>query len=63
MSISKSMRKFERELDIRTEKFFWDHPCLGFLAIFVGMPLFILLCVCISTVVIAFPMAWLFGWC
>lgn len=62
MGITKSFRKFEREFDIRADKFMWKHPILGFLAVFAGMPVFILICVCISTAAIAFPMAWLFGW-
>lgn len=62
MRITKSVRKFEHEFDMKAERFLWRHPFLGFLSIFVGMPIFVLVCVCISTVVIAFPMAWLFGW-
>lgn len=46
----------------KAERFIWHHPLLGFFFIFIGMPLFVLLGVCISTIVIAFPMAWLFGW-
>lgn len=61
MGITKSIRRFERELDLRAERFFWKHPLLGFLFIFVGMPMFILICVCISTMIIALPIAWLFG--
>lgn len=62
MSITKSIRKFEYKFDLKAEKFIWHHPLLGFFFIFIGMPLFVLLGVCISTVVIAFPMAWFFGW-
>lgn len=61
MSITKSIRKFEREFDLRAERFLWKHPFLGFLSIFVGMPIFVLICVCISTTVIALPIAWFFG--
>lgn len=62
MKITKAIQKWEREFDRRTEQFIWNHPLLGFLSIFVGMPLFILICVCISTAAIAFPMAWILGW-
>ena len=62
MCITKSIRKFEYKFDLKAEQFIWHHPLLGFFLLFIGMPLFILLGVCISTVVIAFPMAWLFGW-
>lgn len=61
MSVAKSIRKFEREFDVRAERFFWKHPFLGFLSVFVGMPIFVLICVCVSTAVIALPAAWLFG--
>lgn len=61
MSITKSIRKFEREFDLRAERFLWKHPFLGFLSIFVGMPIFVLICVCISTTIIALPIAWFFG--
>lgn len=61
MGITKSIRKFEREFDLRAERFLWKHPFLGFLAMFVGMPMFILVCVCVSTTVIALPVAWLLG--
>lgn len=62
MRIANSIRKFEHEIDIKAEHFLWKHPFLGFLSIFVGLPVFVLVCVCISTIVIAFPMVWLFGW-
>lgn len=62
MRISKSIQKFEYEFDIKAERYIWRHPILGFLIIFVGMPAFVLLGVCISTIVITVPMAWLFGW-
>lgn len=61
MSITKSIRKFEREFDLRAEQFLWKRLFLGFLSIFVEMPIFVLICVCISTTVIALPIAWLFG--
>ena len=62
MSITNAARRFEQRFDAKAERFIWHHPLLGFFFIFIGMPLFVLLGVCISTVVIAFPMAWLFGW-
>jgi len=62
MKITKFIRKFEYEFDKKAERFIWKHPFLGALSIFVGMPVFILICVCISTTAIAFPMAWIFGW-
>lgn len=61
MGISKTFRKYERIFDRKAEKLIWHHPLLGFFLIFVGVPLFVLLCVCVCTVAIAFPMAWLLG--
>ena len=51
-----------QRFDTNAERFIWHHPLLGFISIFVGMPLLVLACVCISTIVVAFPMAWLLGW-
>ena len=62
MSITNIARRFEQRFDAKAEHFIWHHPLLGFIYIFVGMPLLVLTCVCISTIVIAFPMAWLLGW-
>ncbi|MDO4337807.1 MAG: hypothetical protein Q4C91_06925 [Eubacteriales bacterium] len=62
MNIIRSVKKIETKLDLKAGKFVWHHPFLGFLFIFIGMPVFILACVSVSTVVIAFPIAWLFGW-
>ena len=62
MSITNAARRFEQRFDEKAELFIWHHPLLGFISIFVGMPLLVLACVCISTIVIAFPMAWLLGW-
>ncbi|MBO5093664.1 MAG: hypothetical protein J6C33_04820 [Lachnospiraceae bacterium] len=62
MRIARSVRKLEYALDLRTKKFVLGHPFLGFLSVFIGIPVFILVCVCASTVAVAFPIAWLFGW-
>ena len=59
MSITNAARRFEQRFDVKTERFMWHHPLLGFISLFVGMPLLVLACVSISAIVIAFPMAWL----
>ena len=56
MSITNAARRFEQRFDAKAECFIWHHPLLGFISIFVGMPLLVLACVCISTIVIAFPL-------
>ena len=61
MGITRSIRKFEQEFDLRAERFICKHPLFGFLFVFVGMPIFVLICVCISATIIALPIAWLLG--
>lgn len=62
MSITNAVRRFEQRFDAKAEHFIWHHPLLGFISIFVGVPLLVLACVCIGTMVIAFPMTGLLGW-
>ena len=61
MGITRSIRKLEQEFDLKAERFICTHRLFGFLFVFVGMPIFILICVCISTTIIALPIAWLLG--
>ena len=61
MGITRSIRKLEQEFDLKAERFICKHPLFGLLFVFVGMPIFILICVCISTTIIALPIAWLLG--
>ena len=61
-AISKSIRKFEDKFDRGAERFVFRHPYLAFLAMFIGMPIFILALVAACTILIATPMAWLFSW-
>lgn len=62
MYLTRLIRKFERDLDGKAEQFLIRHSLLGFLAIFVGMPLLVLSCVCLCTMALAYPMGLLFGW-
>lgn len=62
MSIARTIRKYEHIFDVKAENFIWHHPLLGFFLMSAGMPFFVLLCVCASTVLIVFPMAWILGW-
>lgn len=62
MRIMRSIRRFEHEFDRKAEQFAWKHPFAGALSVFVGLPVFILLSVCISTAALVFPMAWILGW-
>lgn len=44
------------------ERFFFHHSYLGFLAAFIGIPVFLLGAVTISTTVVVLPLSFLFGW-
>lgn len=61
-AIWKSIHNFEDKFDRNAECFAFHHPYLAFLAMFIGMPLFILIAVAVSTTLIAIPIAWIFGW-
>ena len=63
MSITNAARRFEQRFDAKAERFYLaSFRYLASSPSFVGMPLLVLACVCISTIVVAFPMAWLLGW-
>ena len=61
-AILKSIHNFEDKFDRCAERFALCHPFWAFLAMFIGMPLFILIAVAVSTTLIALPIAWIFGW-
>lgn len=58
----KSIRIAESNFDASAERFFFYHPYLGFLTAFVGIPIFILVAVTISTTAIMLPVSFLLGW-
>lgn len=60
--IKKSFYEAEHKFDAVAEHFFFHHPYLGFFIVFIGMPIFILGAVAISTTVIMLPLSFLFGW-
>lgn len=62
VALKKRISYLENQMDIRMEKFVFRHKFLGFLTIFVGMPLITLLAVCICTMIIVLPLSLLFGW-
>ncbi len=57
-----SIHKLENYLYIKKERFIGQHPCLMFLALFIGMPVFILFAVAASVMLIMFPLSLLLGW-
>lgn len=56
------MSRLEKWFDTSLEELIECHQILGFLTIFVGMPLFVLIAVCAGTTIIMLPLAWIFGW-
>ncbi|MDO4295875.1 MAG: hypothetical protein Q4D90_06925 [bacterium] len=58
-TILKSIHKLENKFDRSAERFTFRHPYLAYLLMFVGIPLFILMAVTICTMLIAFPLMWL----
>ena len=62
VAIWDSIRNFENKFDRYAERFALRHPYLAVFVMFIGVPLFILIAVVVSTMLIAVPMAWVFGW-
>lgn len=59
-AIWQSIHEFEDKFDRCAGRFALRHPFLAFLAMFIGMPVFILLSVAAATMLIAIPVTWLF---
>lgn len=60
--IIKSFYETEQRFAAAAERFFFHHSYLGLFTVFIGMPIFTLGAVAISTTVIMFPLSLLFGW-
>lgn len=58
----KRMARIGKHFDTSVEKFLFHHQVLGFLMMFIGMPLITLAAVCACTTVLVLPMALAFGW-
>lgn len=56
-TLKKGLRRFDRAL----ERFLFRHRYLGFLAVFIGMPLATLGAVYAGAAAIILPLAWAFG--
>ena len=61
-SFMKSIRRLEAKSDRKAERFVFNHPYLGFFAMFLIMPILILATVAAITMLIALPTAFLFCW-
>ena len=62
LPFKKQVSHFETHIDASMEKFIFQHKFLGFLMIFIGMPLVTLAAVCLFTILIIFPIILMFGW-
>ena len=61
LTFIKRVSRFENHVDDAMEKFVFHHKFLGFLMIFIGMPLAILAAVCVCTTMITLLITFLFG--
>lgn len=49
-------------IDKKMRKFIFNHPVLSYLTMLIAMPIFILLCVVVLTLVLVVPLSLIFGW-
>ncbi len=61
-TLLKRLSRFEIRVDTEIERFLFHHRLMGFLMIFIGIPMITLLAVCLFAAVIAFPLSLLFSW-
>lgn len=57
-----SIPHMEEKKEHDLTNFAQQHPQRFFLCWFIALPLFILLALTMFTIVVMFPIAWLFGW-
>ena len=62
LTFMKRVSRFENHIDTSIERFLFHHKFLGFIFIFIGIPLVTLAAVCICTTAIVLPIAFIFGW-
>ena len=61
-TIVKTIYKFQDKFQRGAERFIFRHPYFVFLAMFMGMPIFILIAVAAWAAIITFPIACFFEW-
>lgn len=61
-ALIKRVSRIESRIDASIEKFVFRHRVLGFLLIFIGVPMATLAAVCAGTALITLPLALIFGW-
>lgn len=60
--ILKSVHMTEHKFEAAATRFFSHYLFLGYLTIFIGIPLFVLGAVCVCSTAFILPFALLFGW-
>lgn len=58
----KTIQITKPDFDASAEGFFFHHSYLGFFTAFIGIPIFILGALTISTTIIMLPLSFLLGW-
>lgn len=58
----KRIHTLDKRIEAHVDHFSFKHPVLSFFAVFIGMPICILATVFFFTVIIAVPIALIFGW-
>lgn len=58
----KRIHEFDKRIEADAEHFAFKHPYLSFLAVFIGMPICVLVAVFFFTIIITVPVALIFGW-
>ena len=61
-AIFKAIHQFDKRIEAHAEHFAFKHPYLYFFALFIGMPICVLVAVFFFTVIITVPIALIFGW-
>ena len=61
-TLLKRLSRFEIRADAKIERFLFHHHFLGFLIIFIGIPLVTLLAVCLFTAAVVLPISFFSGW-
>ena len=61
-AIFKAIHEFDKRIEACAEHFAFKHPYLSFFAVFIGMPICVLVAVFFFTVIITVPIALIFGW-
>lgn len=62
LNLSKKIIESHSYCEKQMEKFLFHHPIIGLLLIVVGMPVFVLLAVAVSSTAVMLPVSWLMGW-